>query len=114
MNALLKGRVVYGLPSTTLLGRLKQASDFHMYSPDIEHKNLRQRLVKEHRELLGKARAFNGMLHFMARKLEQPVTEVYSTMRDNTKVRITITFVTEVPPNSPAMSRYLLGDTELT
>ena len=34
MNALLKGRVVYGLPSTTLFGQLKQASDFHMYSPD--------------------------------------------------------------------------------
>ncbi|KAK2155427.1 hypothetical protein NP493_2079g00007 [Ridgeia piscesae] len=89
--------------------QLKQAPDFHMFqyhvdfSPDIENKNMRQRLVKEHRELLGKARAFDGMLLFMARKLEQPVTEVYSTMRDNTKVRITITFVTEVPPNSPTM-----------
>ena len=32
------------------------------------------------------------------------VTELYSTMpRDNTKVRVSITFVLEVPPNSPTM-----------
>jgi len=64
--------------------QLKQAPDFHMFqyhvdfSPDIENKNMRQRLVKEHRELLGKARAFDGMLLFMARKLEQPVSTTVS------------------------------------
>ena len=43
--------------------QLKQASDFHVYqyhvgfSPDIENKNMRQRLLKEHRELLSKTTA---------------------------------------------------------
>ena len=73
------------------------------FSPDIENKNMRQRLVNEHRELLGMARTFEGVLLPMARKVKQLVTEVYSTMRDNTKIRIMITFVTEVPTNSPPM-----------
>ena len=59
--------------------QLKQGPGFHLYqyhvsfSPEVENKNMRQRLVKEHRDMLGKARAFDGMLLFLAHKLEQPV-----------------------------------------
>ena len=59
--------------------QLKQGPGFHLYqyhvsfSPEIENKIMRQRLVKEHRDMLGKARAFDGMLLFLAHKLEQPV-----------------------------------------
>jgi aubergine-like protein len=87
--------------------KLLSAPNWHLYqyhvdfSPQVDHKGLRMRLVKEHREMLGTTRAFDGMVLFLSRKLEQSQTEVTSQTREGENIRITFKLANELPPDSP-------------
>ena len=60
--------------------RLKQAPDWQLYqyhvafSPEVESRGLRMRFVKDHREMLGPTRAFDGMVLFLAKRLPNDVS----------------------------------------
>ena len=72
------------------------------YSPEIDNKKVRVAMINGQGELLGKPRAFDGMVLFMPRKLPEPVTKVVTQRRsDDTPVEITITFTNNIPPENP-------------
>ncbi|XP_075424811.1 piwi-like protein 1 isoform X1 [Ascaphus truei] len=71
------------------------------YNPQMEARRLRFALLFQHEELIGKARAFDGSLLFLPRRLEK-VTEVFSQTRNGENVKITITLTNELPPTSPS------------
>ena len=53
-------------------------------------------------DLLGRPRAFDGMILFMPKKLPETVTKVITHRKsDNSPVEITITLTNEIPENSP-------------
>ena len=72
------------------------------YSPEVDNKKVRVAMINGQGELLGKPRAFDGMVLFMPRKLPEPVTKVVTKRRsDDSPVEITITLTNEIPPESP-------------
>jgi aubergine-like protein len=103
-----RGSVGQPLKVATNYFELTMAPDFNLYqyhvsfAPEIVNKRMRSQMVKEHKDLLGETRAFDGMILFLPRKLPQNPTEVYSTRQsDGEKVRITFALTNELPPNSP-------------
>ena len=48
------------------------------FSPEVENKKFRMFLVKQHREMLGETRAFDGMVLFLARRLPQDVSILFT------------------------------------
>ena len=72
------------------------------YSPPIESRALRCGLLKDQESLIGKVRAFDGMILYLPHRLPDDVTEVVSTnQRDNSPVTLKITLTNEVMANSP-------------
>ena len=72
------------------------------YSPEVDNKRVRMAMINGQRELLGEARAFDGMVLFMPKKLPDPVTKVVTHRKsDDSAVEITITLTNEMPPDSP-------------
>ena len=73
------------------------------FSPEVDNKKVRLAMINGQGELLGKPRAFDGMVLFMPRKLPETVTKVTTQRRsDDSPVEITITLTNEVPSNSPS------------
>ncbi|XP_056389515.1 piwi-like protein 1 [Hyla sarda] len=70
------------------------------YNPQMESRALRSALLYHHDELIGKARAFDGTVLFLPRRLNK-ISEVFSSTRSGEKVKITITLTNELPPTSP-------------
>ena len=60
--------------------KVLMSPDFMLYQyhvdfkPDIQSRGLRSRCVKDHKELLGEHRAFDGMILFLPKKLDQRVS----------------------------------------
>lgn len=86
---------------------LQMAPDYMLYqysvdfAPEIVNKRFRMALMRDHKELLGDCRAFDGMIMFLPKKLPNKVTEVYSTRQsDGERIRITFTLRAEIAPNS--------------
>eukprot|EP00795_Rhopilema_esculentum_P015072 gene15072-6238_t len=72
------------------------------YNPPIESRNLKFMLLKDHSELLGTVRAFDGMILYLPKKLPDLETKLMSTRRsDGSSVEITIKFTNEFPFSSP-------------
>ncbi|XP_069817070.1 piwi-like protein 1 [Dendropsophus ebraccatus] len=70
------------------------------YNPQMEARSMRLALLYQHEELIGKARAFDGMVLFLPKRLNK-VNEVVSRTRSGEDVKITITLTNELPPTSP-------------
>ncbi|KAM4046062.1 piwi-like protein 1 isoform 2-T4 [Anomaloglossus baeobatrachus] len=70
------------------------------FNPSMESKRLRHALLYQHEETIGKARAFDGTVLFLPKRLNK-VTEVFSQTRNGENVRLTITLTNELPPTSP-------------
>ncbi|XP_068122739.1 UV radiation resistance-associated gene protein isoform X3 [Hyperolius riggenbachi] len=75
------------------------------YNPPMESKRLRTALLYQHEAVIGKARAFDGGVLFLPRKLSK-VTEVLSQTRNGEKVKVTITLTNELPPSSPTCFQF--------
>ncbi|KAM4808124.1 piwi-like protein 1 [Rhinophrynus dorsalis] len=75
------------------------------YNPQMESKLLRSALLYQHEELIGKARAFDGSILFLPKRLEK-VNEVFSQTRNGENVKITITLTNELPPTSPTCFQF--------
>lgn len=71
------------------------------YSPPVENKRLRLKLVYEQETLIGKTRAFDGMILYLPKRLPDDVTEYTSKLKDESLVKVTITLTNELNANSP-------------
>ncbi|NXL28210.1 PIWL1 protein, partial [Glaucidium brasilianum] len=76
------------------------------YSPEMEARRLRSALLFQHEELIGKTRAFDGLILFLPKRLGNKVTEVTSRTRNGEDVKITITLTNELPPTSPTCLQF--------
>jgi len=66
------------------------------YSPEIESTNIRYQLLNEHRDVIGRARAFDGAVLFLPKLLDpNEKTKVLTSTRktDGAEITITISFV---------------------
>ena len=58
---------------------LQTSSNFHLYqyhvtfSPEVPNRGMRNRLVREHSNLFGPVKTFDGMQLFLPKKLQQDV-----------------------------------------
>ncbi|KAE8634929.1 hypothetical protein XENTR_v10002471 [Xenopus tropicalis] len=75
------------------------------YAPQMESRGLRCALLFQHEELIGKARAFDGTMLFLPKRLDK-VNEVFSQTRNGETVKITITLTNELPPTSPTCFQF--------
>ncbi|KAM8962021.1 piwi-like protein 1 [Pelodytes ibericus] len=75
------------------------------YNPPMESRLLRSALLYQHEELIGKARAFDGAILFLPKRLDK-VNEVFSQTRNGENVKITITLTNELPPTSPTCFQF--------
>lgn len=75
------------------------------YSPQMESRSLRSALLYQQEELIGKARAFDGTVLFLPKRLNK-VSEVLSRTRNGETVKITITLTNELPPTSPSCFQF--------
>lgn len=70
------------------------------FNPPIESKNMRFGMLKEHTEVIGKAKAFDGSTLFLPHRLPQPQINLTSKRQtDNTAVQVTITLVKVLAPS---------------
>ncbi|XP_068122747.1 piwi-like protein 1 [Hyperolius riggenbachi] len=76
------------------------------FNPPMESRRLRTALLFHHEETIGKARAFDGAILFLPRRLPNKVTEVFSQTRNGEKVKVTITLTNELPPTSPTCFQF--------
>ena len=73
------------------------------YNPEVENKKVRIAMINGQGELLGRPRAFDGMVLFMPKKLPETVTKVVTHRKsDNKPIEITITLTNELPSSSPS------------
>lgn len=73
------------------------------YNPEVDNKKVRVAMINGQNELLGKPRAFDGMVLFMPRKLAETVTKVVTHRKsDDLAVEITISLTNEIPASSPS------------
>ncbi|CAJ0953778.1 unnamed protein product [Ranitomeya imitator] len=70
------------------------------FNPAMESKYLRYGLPYQHEETIGKARAIDGTMLFLPKRLNK-VTEVFSQTQNGENVRITITLTIELPLTLP-------------
>lgn len=95
--------------------RLIQHADFQgffqyqvKYTPEIESRNLKFMLLKDHAELLGTVRAFDGMILYLPHQLPELETTLMSTRRsDGSSVEIKIKYTNKFPFNSPTTMQLL-------
>lgn len=72
------------------------------YNPPVESKGLRIGLLKDHEEsLIGKTRAFDGMILYLPKRLPKDVVEVVSQTKDGQNITITIKLTNELSASSP-------------
>uniref|UniRef100_A0A8C5LYC6 Piwi-like protein 1 n=1 Tax=Leptobrachium leishanense TaxID=445787 RepID=A0A8C5LYC6_9ANUR len=102
-----------GTPQMLITNHIKLVSrpqwvlyQYHIdFKPPMEARRLRTALLYQHEELLGLARAFDGAILFLPRRLNK-VTEVVSQTRNKESVKITITLTNELPPTSPTCFQF--------
>ncbi|KAG8597458.1 hypothetical protein GDO81_002286 [Engystomops pustulosus] len=75
------------------------------YNPPMESRALRIALLYQHDDLIGKARAFDGAVLFLPKRLNK-VSEVVSRTRNGETVKLTITLTNELPPTSPTCFQF--------
>ncbi|KAK3581959.1 hypothetical protein CHS0354_023428 [Potamilus streckersoni] len=95
------------LPLITNYFRLERAPDWHIYqyhvdfNPVVESKKMRIALLYHHEKMLGRTKAFDGMVLFLPFRLLKQTTEVFTKRNtDDVFIRIRITMTNELPPNS--------------
>ena len=71
------------------------------FSPPVDSKALRKKLLRDHEELVGKVRAFDGMVLFLPHRLPNPETELVSKLKEGDEVHIKIKLTNELQPNNP-------------
>ena len=72
------------------------------FNPHLESPKLKGSLLKDHAEILGSVRAFDGMVLYLPKKLPELETKLMSTLRrDETSVEITIKYTNQFPFKSP-------------
>lgn len=72
------------------------------YSPPVDSKGLRIALLRDHEEsLIGKIRAFDGMILYLPHRLPNDTTEVVSKTKSDDTVKLTIKLTNELSANSP-------------
>jgi len=72
------------------------------YSPEVESKFVRRKLLGEQEKLLGKQQAFDGQaILFLTKSLEHERVVVKGTSPTGTEVEVTVTFTNEVTVDSP-------------
>ncbi|KAH0547230.1 piwi-like protein Ago3 [Cotesia glomerata] len=62
------------------------------FHPETDSPRLRNAMLNQHLEFLGKTKVFDGVILFLPHKLEQERTELESVRRDGTKVTVTIIY----------------------
>lgn len=73
------------------------------YSPEVDNKKVRCAMINGQGEVLGKPRAFDGMVLYMPKKLPETVTKLVTKRKsDDSPVEITITLTNEIPCDSPS------------
>ena len=78
------------------------------YNPPVESKGLRIGLLRDHEEsLIGKIRAFDGMILYLPKRLPKDVVEVVSQTKDGQNITITIKLTNELSASSPTCLQLL-------
>lgn len=78
------------------------------YNPPIESKGLRIALLRNHEEsLIGRVRAFDGMILYLPKRLPKDTTEVVSQTKDGRNITLTIKLTNELSANSPVCLQLL-------
>ncbi|KAM4047113.1 piwi-like protein 4 [Anomaloglossus baeobatrachus] len=90
-----------GLPSQWVLYQ------YHVdFNPSIASMRLKAALLYSHGDIIGSARAFDGAILFLSRKLENKVTEMTSTTKNGELVKITVTLTSTLMPGSPTCIQF--------
>ncbi|XP_075707606.1 piwi-like protein 4 isoform X2 [Rhinoderma darwinii] len=76
------------------------------FNPSIASIRLKAALLYSHGDVLGSARAFDGAILFLARKLQNKVTELTSTTNNGEEVKITVTLTSTLMPGSPVSIQF--------
>ena len=71
------------------------------YEPNLEYKKLRIGLLCSQEQIIGKVKAFDGMILYLPHRLQQDVTEIQVKTRRDEDVKITITLTNELSANNP-------------
>ncbi|XP_056417479.1 piwi-like protein 4 isoform X2 [Hyla sarda] len=96
---------------TNLFG-LGLPSQWHLYqyhvdfNPALASMRLKSALLYSHGDILGTARAFDGAILFLSRKLQNKVTELTSTTKNGEVVKITVTMTSTLMPGSPVCIQF--------
>jgi aubergine-like protein len=77
------------------------------FNPPIDSKALRKALIREKEAIVGKIRAFDGMVLFLPRRLADDPTEFVSRLKDGTDVNVTIKCTGELAPDDPTCLRLI-------
>ena len=72
------------------------------FNPPVDSKALRKKLVRDHEELIGKVRAFDGMVLFLPRRLPNPETDLVSKLKEGDEVHIKIKLTNELQSHDPS------------
>ena len=87
--------VLRSRPNTTLY-------QYHVkYEPMLESRKLRIALVYSQEKIIGKVKAFDGMVLYLPIRLEQDETEVMVRTRNGEDVKITFVLTNELGANNP-------------
>ncbi|KAG9491305.1 piwi-like protein 4 [Eleutherodactylus coqui] len=76
------------------------------FSPSIVSMRLKAGLLYSHGDVLGTARAFDGAILFLSRKLQNTVTDLTSTTNNGEVVKITVTLTSTLMPGSPVCIQF--------
>lgn len=72
------------------------------YNPPVDSKGLRIALLRQHEDaLIGKIRAFDGMVLYLPHRLHKSPEEVISQTKEGDNVHLTIKLTNELSANSP-------------
>lgn len=71
------------------------------YSPQIDSKGFRRKLLFQHETVIPKVHAFDGMILYLPIRLPQDVTELVTQRDDGDPVTVTVTLTNELHASSP-------------
>ena len=71
------------------------------FSPQLDSRNMRFLMLKQHRDLIGNTKAFDGSMLYLPKKLPLNETKLSSKrLTDNTDISVTISFIKSIDPAS--------------
>ena len=86
--------VLRTLPKTSIF-------QYHVdFDPPVEEKMLRKKLIRDHEGVVGKVRAFDGMVLYLPKRLDEQ-TSLASKLQDGRDVKICIRHTAELSPDNP-------------